>query len=183
MGFHIEDGKGSGRRVAVNPDNRLEVHAIQVTEGHHINQDNEKNWSLPFEGLNPTAADDYVFYIQNTGDSDLFIADFRISADTAATQVEVHGVTGTAVGGNTLTPVNKTVGASPTPAAIIETGVDITGLTSAGIIYFIQCAVVNTEYHLRISSKIRIPKGKAVAISVETGTANITGVVSLYESE
>jgi hypothetical protein len=183
MGFEVDDGTGQGYSAKVGSDNRLYTRTVQISEGHHINQENQKNWALPFEGVNPTAANDYIFYLRNSGNTDLYIADFRLSADTAATQLKIHSVSGVAAGGTTLVPINKTIGASPSPNAIIEYGADITGLTDDGTIYFMQLAVVDTLYHLRIGSKIRIPKGKAVALSVETPTANITGVVSLYESE
>jgi hypothetical protein len=149
----------------------------------HINQESGKVWSVPFEGLNPAGADDYVVYIKNTGDKVIHISDVRIMADTAATQVEIHAVTGTASGGTDVSAVSRTVESAATPTATIQTGTDITGLTTAGTIFFLQCAVVNTEYHLRTSSKIRIPKGKAVALLVETATANVTGVISIVEEE
>jgi len=44
-----------------------------------------------------------------------------------------------------------------------------------------ECLTPNQLYHLSTSSKIRIPKGKAMAISVADGSANITGIVSLVE--
>ncbi|KKL60152.1 hypothetical protein LCGC14_2208200, partial [marine sediment metagenome] len=91
--------------------------------------------------------------------------------------------TGTVVGGAAITPVAKTIQSSELPTATIESGVDLTGLTKVGTLYFIQCVVVNTEYHLRTSSKIRIPKGKAIAILVKEGTANVTGIISLVEEE
>ena len=159
------------------------VSAVVVTEDQNINEISNKNWSIPFDGLNPDGANDFVVYIKNNGDKVVHVSDFRIMADTTATQLCVHSVTGTVLGGGDVTPVNKTVGASAIPSVTIQTGTDLTGIVSDGILYYIQCAVVNTEYHLRISGKIRIPKGKAVALQVETATANITGTISLVEEE
>lgn len=183
MGLQIEDGGGTGRVAKVDAENRLSTSSVTQLYDFHVNKESGKVWSLPFEGLNPAGADDYVFYIKNTGTKDLLISDIRVSADTATTQVEVHAVTGTASGGSSLTPVSRTIGSAALPSATIETGTDITGLTTAGTLFYIQCAVVNTEYHLRTSSNVRIPKGKAVALLVETATANVTGVVSLIEDE
>jgi hypothetical protein len=181
MGLTIEDGTGSGKTVKVNNDNRLFVSAIVKTEEHDVNERTGKVWTVPFEGLNPAAADDYVVYIKNTGDNLLEIDDIHVMADTAATQVELHAVSGTAAGGTDITPVSHTIGAAATPTATIQSGTDITGLTNDGILAFMQCAVVNTQYDLQLTSKIAIPKGKAVAILVETGTANITGFMTIYE--
>lgn len=183
MGFEIEDGTGQGFSAKVDNENRLATSAVTETIGRHINRIVNKNWSLPFDGLNPTAAGDYVLYIKNTGNSTLIINDVRIKTDTAASQIELHGVSGIAVGGTTLAAVNKTIGASEVPTATIETGVDITGLTSDGIIYYIHCDTAEAEQHLRTSSGIRIPKGKALAILVETATANLTGIISIVEEE
>jgi len=183
MGLQIEDGKGSGKLAQVDSENRLITRAVVEEQDLHINKVNNKVWSIPFEGLNPAAGDDYVLYIKNTGTKTINMTGIRIMADTASTQIEVHAVTGTASGGSAITPINRTIGASPIPDAIIESGTDITGLTSDGILYFIQCAVIGTEYPLKVSSTIRIPQDKAMAILVETGTANITGTVCLVEEE
>jgi archaellum component FlaG (FlaF/FlaG flagellin family) len=183
MGFYIEDGEGSGRVAGVDAERRLRTLATSEDFDAHINKESNKVWSIPFEGLNPDGADDYVVYIKNTGDKVLHVSDIRVMADTAATQLEVHAVSGTASGGTAITAVPKTIGAAATPSATIESGTDITGLTNDGILYFIQCAVVNTEYQLDISSRIRIPKGKALALLVETATANITGVITIVEEE
>ena len=180
MGFVIDDGTGVNGSVKVS-DNRLWTDTVVKTNDQEINEQSGKVWSLPFEGINPAATDDYIFYCKNTGNADLAISDFRISADTATTQIGFYGVTGTAASGSTLTPVSRTIGSSAIPTAIIETGTDITGLTSTGALFFMQLAVVDTMYHLSTSSKIIIPKGRAIALSVETATANITGVISLYE--
>lgn len=180
MGFHIEDGTGSGRLVKVDSNNRAEVKAIQISSDEDINIRTEKVWSVPFEDLNPAGNDDYVVYIKNTGDAVLQITDVRVSA-TAATQVEVHAVSGTASGGSAITPVPRTVGSAVVPTATIQSGTDITGLTNDGIIFLIDIATANDTFQLKTSSRIRIPKGKAIALLVETGTANVSGVISLVE--
>lgn len=182
MGLRLEDGKGGGFQAEIDSKNRLATTAVTEAVDAYINKISGKQWSIPFEDLNPDGNDDYVVYIKNDGDKVLHITDIRISA-TAATQVELHAVSGTAAGGTNITLVPKTVGSSATAEATIQSGTDITGLTNDGIIFFIQCAVANTEYHLRTSSKIRIPRGQAVALLVETGTANVTGVISIVEEE
>jgi len=115
MGFEIDDGTGQGFSAKVDSLNRLTTIAVTESIGRYINRETNKNWSLPFEGLNPTAADDYVFYLKNTGNKTLIINDIRVMTDTAPAQLELHAVTGVAVGGSTLTPVNKTIGSSEVP--------------------------------------------------------------------
>lgn len=183
MGFEIEDGKGTGRKAEVDQDFRLRTFAVTHTGDQHVNVVGGKVWSVNVENLSPTAADDYILYIKNTGDVPLHISDIRLSAETAATQIKVHGVSGPAAGGSDVTPVSRTIGSASLPTATIQSGVDITGLTDEGVLFYIQCDTVGKEEHLSTTSKIRIPKGKAIALSVETATASITGTVSLVEEE
>ncbi len=177
----VIEGGANSTKVNVNKENQLDVLAVTHDQDFHINLSNGKNWSIPFEGLNPTGADDYVVYIKNTGDAVIHITDIRVMCDTAVSQLELHAVSGDASGGTAISPVSKTIGSAALPTATIESGSNITGLTNDGVVYFIQCAVVNTEYHLKTSATIRIPKGKAVGLLVETATANVTGVISISE--
>ena len=182
MGLIIEDGFGSGKHWRIDDEGRGIIKSIRQPFDEHINEESGKVWSISFDALNPAASDDYVVYIKNTGDTPISITDFRFSA-SAATRVNIHAVSGTAVGGSDLPAVSRNIGSASIPSMIIESGVDITGLTSDGTLFFIECPVADTLYHLRSSSNIIIPKGKAIAISVATGTANISGVVSVVERE
>jgi hypothetical protein len=179
----IEDGTGTGKLVKVNSGNRLYTKAVTSTEDADINTSVGKVWSVSFEGLNPAGANDNVLYIKNTGDANLAISTIRLSVDTAASQIKVNSVSGTPSGGSAITPISRTVGSASLPTATIETGTDITGLTSEGTLYFIQCAAVDTQYELVCKSKIRIPKGKAISLNIETATANLTGTITLFEEE
>lgn len=149
----------------------------------HINQKNGKVWSLPWENITNAGANDYVFHIKNTGDNDLVVATVQMASDTI-TQVEVHEVTGTAGGSPTaITPVSRKLGVTNTPSATIQQDPDITGLTSAGTLKYMQLNVANQLYELEIGSGIIIPKGRQMAILVETTTCATTGLVTLYEAE
>ena len=183
MALEIVDGTGTGKKAKVNGQNRLRTQAVTSTLDQDINERTGKVWSLPFENISPTAGDDYVFYIKNTGDKDIEISDFRVSTETAGTQIKVESVSGTAAGGTDISPISRTIGSAAIPSATMQIGNDITGLSSDGVIFHIQCPVVGTLYRLSTSSKIVIPKGKALALSVETSTASITGIVSVYEKE
>lgn len=181
----IRSHGGNGHFEAeVDSENRLHVFAVQEPVIRHINAESGKVWSISFDGLNPTGASDYIVYIKNTGTPDLFITHIRMSADTATTQVQIHAVTGTAGGSLTnITPVSRTIGSSATPTATIQSSADITGLTTAGTLFYEELAVVDTMYTLIMDSNIIIPKDQAVAILVETDTANVTGVITLSEGE
>ena len=183
MALQIEDGHGSGKTLKIDSEGRATVLAVTQPEDLHINQENGKIWSIPFDGLNPAGAGDFVVYIKNTGNKTLKISDIRVTADTTATQLEVHHVSGTVAGGSAITPVTRNLGSANEPSGIIESGTDLTGLTSQGILFFIQCVTVGKEEHLHTTSNLLLTKGTAIALLVETATANLTGVISLIEAE
>ncbi len=183
MGFHLEDGTGFGFRAKVDTGNRLLTRTVSISEDQNINELNNKVWTASFEDVSPTASGDYIFYMKNTGDKMLHIADIRIKAETSVTQLGLHAVGGIATGGTDISPLSRTIGSSALPTAQIQRGTDITGLTSDGLIYYIHCNTIGKEEHLESRSKIRIPKGKAVALLVETGEASMTCVVSMAEEE
>jgi len=183
MSFQIADGKGSGKRAEVDDQNRLHTVAVTQQNDFHINEKNGKYWSCPFGPRDPTGASDYVFYIKNTGDKDLGITDIRLSCTGAASQIEINSVTGTAAAGTTVTPIPRNLGSSQVISGIVEDSVNITGLTSAGTLFYMELAAVATLYHLKTSSNIIIPKGSAVGILVVTATSIVTGVVSVLELE
>ena len=181
MAIKIVDGTGGGQVCKVNSGNRLYTNAITKSTDAQINIESGKVWSVNVENQSPTAGDDYIMYIKNTGDAVLHITDIRFSSGTAATQIKVECVSGTAANGTDVTPVSRTVGSAALPTATIQVGADITGLTTGGTLFFIQCPTVDKQEHLSTSSRIRVPKGLAVGISVEASTAVITGTVSLVE--
>ena len=66
MSLVIEDGTGSGLKVKVDKDHRLETISTTLPDEHHVNQEREGSWAVPFDAIDPTGADDYFVYLQNT---------------------------------------------------------------------------------------------------------------------
>ena len=164
----------------INDEGEGLVLADAESRQFHINSRNVKVWSASWENITTAGANDYVFYLKNTGDKDLVVATVQFMSDTA-TQVEVQEVTGTAGGSPTdITPVSRKLGVTDTPTATIQQDPDITGLTNAGIIKFMHITTANQLYELEIGSGIIIPKGRAMAILVETAGVT-TGLVTVYE--
>lgn len=182
MSVQITDGLGTGYRAGVDGENRVLVRSINENDDFHINQVYGTVWSVPFGPYDPAGANDYIFYLKNTGTQPLRVTDFRLSCTGAIGNAEVHAVTGTAASGSTLTPVNRNLGSTNTISGIVEGGTDITGLTTAGTIFRMDMDVVNKLYHLSTSSNIIIPKGSAIAILIDSATCVTTGIVSVVES-
>jgi hypothetical protein len=67
MGLQIENGQ-NGKTWKIDNINRGVVLAVSETENFHINRDNGKVWAVSIENLSPTAGDDYILYIKNTGE-------------------------------------------------------------------------------------------------------------------
>jgi hypothetical protein len=184
MGFQIEDGKGSGRHAAVNSEFQLVGFSVSETTDRHINYTNQGVWSLPFEGIDPVGADDYFVYFKNTGTKLYAVTDIRVESSVAGT-VEVHGVSGTPsyTASLDITPVNRYLGSSKQPAATVKTDTDVTGLTSDGTLFYINCSTANELFHLRTTSNIFVPPGQSFALLWDQGTGVLKGLVSIVEVE
>lgn len=183
MSNQLKDGKGRGYLAEVDTENRLVTRSTSESLAHGINRKTGKVWSIPFENLSPTATDDLVLYIKNTGEKDLSIDALRYSS-SAVTQISIEVVTGTAGGSLTdVTPVSHTVGSAATPDATIKSSADITGLTQGGVIFFYQAGVADENYVDHTFSEIIIPRNQAIALSVENSAASITGTITLIEEE
>lgn len=170
----------NGQVVEVDDQNRIQAFAVSEPQDKDLNLKG-KLWTLRFTNT-PTGAGDNFFYLKNDGTKDLFVTDIRISS-SVVTQILYNHVSGTAVGGTAVTPLSRNLGSSALPTATIEQGVDITGLTDIGVIFFEECSVANTLFHLSTSSNIIIPQGQAIAFQRVEATGLIDCVVSLAEAE
>jgi len=170
----------NGQVANVDDENRLSTFSITQSEDKHRNIES-KFWTLRFTNT-PTGAGDNFFYLRNDGTKDIVITDIRISS-SVVTQIFYNHVSGTPVGGTTVTPLNRNLGSSVTPSATIEQGVDITGLTDIGVVFFEECSIVNTLFHLKTTSTIIIPQGQAIAFQRVEATGLIDCVVSVSEAE
>ena len=174
----IQDGTGSGYKAKIDSENRLTTFSVVETEDKHINREG-KQWSLYFTET-PLATNDYFFYLKNNGTSDLAISDIRIMC-AGADVFTYEWVNGTPsyVVGTDIDPVVRNGGSSKVPDATIKKDVNITGLTSDGVMFFESTDTANKRYKLSTTSNMIIPQGVAFAIKATTGTNLVTCVVSL----
>ena len=175
----IEDGSGSGYRAQVDSSNRLRVRSVSEAYDKVVNLEGNQ-WSAYFTAT-PTGAGDYFFYLKNSGINDLLISDIRIMCASTDT-FTYEKVMGTPSGGVDITPINRNLGSAKQVSGTVQIGVDITGLTSQGVIFFERVAIANKREKLSTTSNIIIPQGSAFAIKAATGTAEVTCVVSLTEA-
>lgn len=180
----IIDGTGTSQAAQVDSKSRIATRATTFPEDRFQN-DEGNVFSVEFS-VTPTGANDYFFYLENTGEKTLALTDIRISS-TVATKVNYHKVSGTPTysggSGTAATVVNRNLGSSKTLSATANYNVDITGLTDEGTFFFERCAVANTRYKLTTTSNILIPQGAKIAFERVEATGTIDCVVSLVVAE
>jgi hypothetical protein len=174
-------GGSNGNVADVDDKNRLSTFSIIQMEDKNANIDG-RYWSV-FVSVTPAGVNDNFFYLRNDGTKDLSITDIRVSC-SAITRLIYKRVIGAPVGGTPITAItNRKLGTPTVPTATIEQGVDITGLTDGGVLFFEECDEVNELQHLKTTSAIVIPQGQAVAFERVAATGAITLIVSLSEAE
>lgn len=166
-----------GRAADVDFLNRLLTFAVSQNEDKNANLDG-RYWSVYFQ-VTPAGANDLFFYLKNTGTKDLVITDVRISS-SVVTRLFYHRVTGIAAGGADSQVTSRKLGDSAAPSATIQHGVDITGLTPAGVLFFEEADDTGLKA-LKTTSSIIIPQGQAVAFERVAATGLITALVSVSE--
>jgi len=179
MPIVVEDGSGGAFKLKVDSDNRAHVASVQASEEHHENEDNLRAWTASFDAIDPTGADDYFVYIQNTAKETRAISRIAITS-TAAGIVEVQHVTGVAVGGSDDEVNSWTIGAADPSEFTFQSGVNITGLTDAGVLRFAALQVNITEY-LDFPQTLRLPQNQAIALLWTSTTGGLTGNIDFYE--
>lgn len=180
MAEEILDGTGGGYQAAVDSDNRLRTLAITRPENLELNLDN-KTWSLYLSTL-PAAADDYFFYLKNTGSNTIRITDIRVKSTVATTLYYDHVEgTPTYTAAVDITPTSRNLSSNASPLATIKYDTDITGLTNNGVLFYERLDTADKMFHLRTSSNIIITPGTAFAMRRETATGAIEAVISIVE--
>lgn len=168
--------------ATVNSFGQLLTEATTTSEDRHINIEHEKVWSLPFRGIDPVGAGDIFFYFKNTDSINYIFTDFRGST-TVAGYLDIIAVSGTPVytADTDVTPVNRFVGSSNSPTAIIKTDTDTTGLSDDGIIFTmdVNSSSLNQLNHLRTTAGVIVPPGQAIALRWSEATGILSGTLSI----
>lgn len=181
--MRLEDGSGKGNSLKIDDKLRARTFSVVEVEDRSINIQNGKVWSLKVE-TTPTGANDYFFYLKNTGTTALAITDIRFMCAAAET-IHIEKVSGdpSYTAASDVTPISRNLGSSRIPTATIKQDTDITSLSSEGEVFFERADTPNKLEHLRTSSNIIIPQGTSIAIKAATGTNLITAIISLVELE
>lgn len=177
----IQDS-ASGRTAQVDARNRLKTFAVTRHEDKTAAFDGKYN-SIYFVET-PAAANDYFFYMINTGTTDICLTDIRIKS-SVATDILIEEVTGTPtyVTGTDAQVTNRNLGSSLEPSITAKYDTDITTLNSQGVLFFISCDTAGEMFHLRTTGNIILPQGQAIALKRVEATGQITCLVSIAECD
>jgi hypothetical protein len=179
MSFEIL-GK-SGHKLDVTSRNMARALATTLSPQADATILQTRSWSV-VDVQTPTGANDYFFYMSNSSQRDLLLTFLMARAVTAET-IQLQHVQGTAVGGTTLAPRNRTLGSGRVPGASvsIQSGVDITGLTPIAT-YENMALPALTDRERDLNTRvIRLRPGNAIALLAVTGAIAITYSVNFIE--
>lgn len=180
----IKDGSGNGHSLKITAENRATIDSVSRSVTQHINEVYEKHFSLTFEGIDPVGADDYFFYLSNTGTKNIHLTKFRLRS-TVVGSVELHRVTGTPTftAGTDVTAANRFLGSSNSPVATIKTDTNTTGLTVEDVLIRLRLDTVDKDFVDEALSHIIIPPGQSFALMWDAATGILAGTIDMYEDQ
>lgn len=118
MGFQIQDGTGSSKKVKVNSNNRIETESVTTSSLSTTSKQDGNAYTVGTDGvLNfnfTSGVDNAILYCKNNEDVDLFVDVCVVSQDVAGIYKYIKNpTTGTLIdSGTSTTPVNFNFGSS-----------------------------------------------------------------------
>ncbi len=183
MALQIEDGKGTGNRVAVSPTgNRLDVSSRANPRVYYVSRDDGNVFTVYSEDSSAVAGD-FILYIKNTNTSKNLYIDNIIFDSAENAKFKLHKVSGTAVG-TSITPLNANFKSGNTASLDAVGNGAITGLTSQGVIIS-ERVLANSTSEFKTNDFLRLGLDDAIAIEYDSGTtgeADVT-VVCYFDAE
>jgi hypothetical protein len=179
--MYIEDGTGSGRTVAVNKDNKLEVVAITASTEHDTNHHNGQAYNANLEQnpheVDPSAEEEVcIFYFKNTSEIDVTFEGFshRLAGTDLTDAIEIRGGDdGNPAGGAILIPANMNLGSGNTAQGTFLAGDNITGLSGGTLLQRVFLESNGTKY-FNFDQDIIVPKNRILTIYSMTPAAKIS---------
>ncbi len=179
MGLQIESGKGTPHVAEVDDHNRLSTLAITSTMEQHVNHQDGEAYTAMFSAT-PTGPGDCFGYIKNNSETDMLVSTAMLRCASDETIQFKLGDSGTPVGGNTITLVNRNAGSGKSADVTALQGVDITGLSGGGVAAGAFVKGGESSLQINISTALIIPKNKVISFYVATGTAAVMVGVEMH---
>lgn len=165
-------------------DGRLNVSARADQRAYYNSRDEGRTFTLIFEHTNAVAGEFSAYWKNTSLTRTLVISSIGINTNENS-RIKLHLVTGTATGGSTIAPVNLNprIGHSAEATALQGASGDaVAGITSAGVLD-LAAVLSGSHEELRLSDRVRLGEGDAIAIEYDTGTTgDFYGVIfGFYE--
>lgn len=175
MSFTIKDGTGKGFEAKVDSKNRLEVDAIAESPIQEATDDGD---AYCFTSTYSATGGQEVLYLRNDSTTQhLHLAELSIRSQEASEWIFFDVTSTSAAGGTTGTVTNLNLGQGGFTARGTAFGsADVTGGLSGDTLYRFQVSA-DTTLVTPFDGGIRLNQGKAVALTLTTGTTN---TVDLY---
>ena len=166
-------------------DGRANTSSRSDSRGYYNSRDEGRSFSVAFDHQT-AAAGEYSIYWKNTSTNrDLVISAIGVNSVNAS-RIKLWFVTGTAAGGDAITPTNSnkiSSNAAEATAREANAGDAITGLATDGLIDFVWVQATGHE-QLRLDDRVRLGQNDAIAIEYDEGTSgDFGGVIFGYYEE
>lgn len=183
MPIQIEDGRGTGNKVAVSSTgNRLDTSSRANPRIYYASRDTGECYAIHSENAS-AAAGDFLLYIKNTSKTNNLYIDDVIFDTAQNAKFKLHKVSGTASGSN-ITPINMNFKVSNSADSDVKGNGAVTGITSAGVLIS-ERVLANDSSEFQTSDALRLGLNDAIAIEYDAGTtgdASVT-VIAYFDSE
>lgn len=166
---------GASRNVHVSPDNRLMVASKSNVRGFFVSRDDNRLFNAVFEDAS-AAAGNYVAYLQNTSSSRLLFIDLMRLGAAENAIFKVVTATGTATGGNAVTPVNMNRQSGIT-AEVTALADNVGGFTAGTALISKDRILADTDKDVPFDDVLILGPDDAVAVEYDTGTTGEASVL------
>lgn len=175
MGFQIIDGRGSGKRVGVDTQNRMLTQTINETLFQHAAEEGDAYFiGTPLINLTNTA-ESAVIIIKNNEDSPLILGEFFLIAEATTGgspnmfRVSWYKNPTSISSGTNTSGLNQEFGSSKVLDATIQYGVQGSAVTGGGLAAILSFPIGQFN---KIDANLVLPKGSSFAITVTPPSGN-----------
>lgn len=181
MGFQIQDGTGSSKKVRVNSNNRIETESVTTSSLSTTSKRDGNAYTVGTDGIfsgSFGAGDNAILYCKNNEDKDLFVDVCVVSQDvTGIYKFYKNPTTGTLIDSGTPTsPLNLNFASSNVP------DLDVIKLDASGRTFTDGTVITYSRnpaglQPLDFLGTVVVPKGSSFGITYDPetpGTVNLS---------
>ena len=174
--MQIESGLGNGFTAGVNYENRLMTQSVNVPIEHHVNHFNGLCFNALFS-QSATAADDCIFYMQNTSETDVLVKGVHLAVSATCTVYIELG--NEAPGGTTsdVSPINLNLESGNSAAGNFYEGPDLQPAGGGALMERYYFAEKSTSSFFNFQQDLILPKNTTMTIWCDDATSTVMGTV------